>query len=115
MFPNRSEAQLREIVDIVIESNPTDSFESIIENILIILTGEGAQGPLPDFIVSDPGRIEILEDESVQNSDSNNEYLYEKLLNFFKDISPDYLLRYCRERNPGYDFHDAIDDLSTSK
>lgn len=117
MFPNRSEAQLRDIIQIVLDSqeNPVSSFDETIENMINLLTGDGAQGPMPDFTVTDPSRNEQMVGETFQNNAQGNNDLYERLLSFFKDISPDYLLRYCREKHPGFDFDDAIDDLSISK
>lgn len=117
MFPNRSEAQLRDIIQIVLENqeNPITSFDETIENMINLLTGDGAQGPMPDFTVSDPSRTEQIVIETFQNNANGNNDLYERLLHFFKDINPHYLLRYVREKPPGFDFDDAIDELSISK
>lgn len=115
MFPNRTDEQLRDIISIVLEDNSSTSFDERIENMVNLLTGDGAQGPMPDFVTTDPQRVEVIELDNSLNNSSNNDTLYEELLDFFKDISPDYLLNYCREKPSGFSFDEAVDDLSISK
>lgn len=114
MFPNRSNDQLRNIIAIVLDADPNQTFEQTIENMVNLLTGDGAQGPMPDFGINDPKRVETVDVDTFQNNSTNNEDLYENLLQFFKDINPSYLLKYCREKPPGFTFEEAIDELSIS-
>lgn len=115
IFSNKPEAQLAEIIQIVIEANPNDSFDGAIENMINLLTEDGAQGPIPPIATIDLDMNERLTDDAFQSNGLRNTILYNDLLAFFKDISPQYLLTYCRDKPDDFGFDDAIDDLSISE
>lgn len=115
MFPNRTDDQLRNIIEIVIEAEPNNSFDQTIENMVNLLTGDGAQGPMPNIFTTNPQRMNQFEEEMFQNNEQKCDELYENLLNFFKDICPDFLRKYCRDKPPEFLFENAIDEFSISK
>lgn len=49
MFPNRHDEEIWDMITIVEESNPHDSYHEKFEIMVNLLTGDGAQGPMPNL------------------------------------------------------------------
>ncbi|KAG5892934.1 hypothetical protein JTB14_006246 [Gonioctena quinquepunctata] len=98
IFPYTSPQVINDIVKLVEEQNPLDSFEGKIENMINLLSGDGAQGPLPEFVCNVAPTI--------------NHELHGNLCQLFPDCDPNFLLRYCQEKTADFDLHSAIDEFN---
>ncbi|XP_050507732.1 E3 ubiquitin-protein ligase RNF216-like [Diabrotica virgifera virgifera] len=93
IFPRTNEHMIQNIIEIVERENPNDVFEGKIENMINLLSGDGAAGPMPNV-------------DNVSNS------LFSNLTSIFPDVDEDYLHEYVAYKPPFYDIEDAIGELS---
>ncbi|XP_056642134.1 E3 ubiquitin-protein ligase RNF216-like isoform X1 [Diorhabda sublineata] len=93
MFPRTNEDVLNDVIELVLENSPEDSFEQKIENMINMLTAEGAQGPIPN--VSTP-----------------HSELFTNLASIYEDVDESYLRRYAEGKPDHFNIEDALDELS---
>ncbi|XP_072385345.1 uncharacterized protein [Diabrotica undecimpunctata] len=93
IFPRTNEHMIQEIIEIVERENPDDVFEGKIENMINLLSGDGATGPMPN--------VDIV---------ANN--LFSNLISIFPDVDEDYLHQYVNNKPTFFDIEDAIGELS---
>ncbi|KAJ8970697.1 hypothetical protein NQ317_000595 [Molorchus minor] len=108
LFPGITDQRINEIMVLVEEDNPGDSFEGKLENMIILLADEGAWGgPISDFHYGNSSS----QPPPVDN-DSQLNLHYEQLCLIFEDACPDFLWQYCKENRLNFDIEVAIDEFN---
>ncbi|KAJ8950125.1 hypothetical protein NQ314_007978, partial [Rhamnusium bicolor] len=115
IFPGISDQEVNGVIALVEEGNPNDSFEGKIENMVNLISGDGAWGPLPDGFV-ESGGIRLVNQMPAQSiNDELLNTLYGNLVTIFPDASPDFLWQFCKERQDVFDLNEAVEELSLIK
>nr|XP_023023471.1 E3 ubiquitin-protein ligase RNF216-like [Leptinotarsa decemlineata] len=98
IFPQIPLENIRDIIMIVEEQNPLDSQEGKIENMINLLSGDGAQGPIPQIVPT----VET----------SVNEELKRSLALIYPDCDPQFLSDYCQEKPPSFSLDRAMEEFN---
>ncbi|CAH1170276.1 unnamed protein product [Phaedon cochleariae] len=99
IFPNTAAHIITDVINMVEEQNPNDCFEGKIENMINLLSGDGAQGPIP--VIVNP----------VDIPSSRTDQLLTNLCNLFPDASESFLRTFCENKPVGYTLDDAVEDI----
>ncbi|KAJ8956992.1 hypothetical protein NQ318_012157 [Aromia moschata] len=103
IFPGTSLQIINDVIHLVNEGNPHDTFYGRLENMINLLSGDGAWGgPMPEVIVNNVPSV----------NDALLTQHFDNLKIIFPDANPDYLWQFCKDRKATFNFEDALEELS---